>query len=238
MMNIRVMGVLPVIAVLAAFTAQAKIINYTFTGVVMGNADTPFLDDIFINDGDTFVVSFSVDTDGVGVYKGTSSGNYYDTVRTISSSLTITNAETSAVTVDLTSSSGNFQTAGTENKPSISREWFRFSSTGFFEPIDNSSTYELASFGVSLEGPIGTLSEASEGGWLLFPEVLNLADWYGYHETALSLGLHGGSVNGGNAYVPGIITGASAVVVPEPASYAALFASVILGLVVIRRRNG
>lgn len=248
MLPIRTRSLLPVAATFFALNAQAAVINYTFTGVMMG--DSPNAAHLRnIKAGDTFSVFFSIDTNATPTSRGLYNGVYTNTIPGISARLTITRPATSTVTVDLTSPLGSRITAGVASHPDHSilgdaYEALSLTANNFPESIyvdiendynPNSNSYYLTSFEISLKAAPSTLEMDPSGEWLHFPEALNIEDWYDFDDSKLSLTFQYGT-NGGYFSRYGEITGVSAVAVPEPATYAALFASVMLAAVVIRRR--
>ncbi len=96
---------LPFIACLIAWNAQAEIINYAFTGVMKGTS--PNTSKANFKTGDTFELTFSIDTNSTPTSRGPQYGtSYVNGVNILSSTLTITSASSSTVSVDLTSTTG------------------------------------------------------------------------------------------------------------------------------------
>ena len=229
-----------------AWNAQAEIINYAFTGVMKGTS--PNTSKANFKSGDTFELTFSIDTNSTPTSRGPQYGTtYVNGVNILSSTLTITSASSSTVTVDLSPTTGTLSLNHTYN-PSFGSPYdsFAFSAslpenTYIDQGTPTASSYYLTTIGLYLKGPLNTLTMDSGGEWPLFPDTLTLSDWDAYNastpytSSSLEMTFEQGST-GGISSKYGEITTASAVPVPEPATYAALFAIAILAVALIRRR--
>ncbi|MBC2594686.1 PEP-CTERM sorting domain-containing protein [Ruficoccus amylovorans] len=248
MLPISLKRILPLIACLIAWNAQAEIINYTFTGVMKGTSPNGS-SKANVKTGDTFELAFSIDTNATPTSRGPQYGTtYVNGVNILSSTLTITSASSSIVTVDLTSPTGTLLLSHVYN-PGFGEPYdsFVFSSslpenTYIDQGTPTASSYYLTSIGLTLKGPLDTLTMDAGGEWPLFPETLTLSDWDAYNTTApytsssLEMTFQQGSTSGISSKY-GEITGTSAALVPEPATYAALFAAATFAVAVIRRRR-
>ncbi|QYY36529.1 PEP-CTERM sorting domain-containing protein [Ruficoccus sp. ZRK36] len=248
MTAIRLKHYLSIIACIIACNVQAEIINYTFTGVMKGTSPNGS-SKANVKDGDAFELTFSIDTDATPTSRGPQYGTtYVNGVNILSSTLTITSASSSTVTVDQTSTTGTL-TLNHTYSPYIGEPYdsFAFSaslpdSTYIDQGTPTASSYYLTSIGLYLKGDLNTLPMDSGGQWPLFPESLTLSDWYAYNtstpytSSSLEMTFEQGSTSGIVSKY-GEITGVSAVPVPEPATYAALFAVATFAVAVIRRRR-